>query len=139
MGHNGYCFGKVRTGTFVEGHMYYDHMVSESDSDKSAGAMRTTPTKVLEVLLDLPILRMAVESEAPMAICRLPRPNPRNLEIGHNRIWAEADKVDSKFSMTKDLVTLRRTFNKYWTVILTREEWGKNWPNRLRKASICNH
>ncbi len=76
-------------------------------------ATRTTPTKVLEMLLDLPTLGTVVESAALMAAYRLPRPDPRNIKIGHNRIWAKADKVDSEFSMIKNHVTLRRTFSKY--------------------------
>ncbi len=93
------------------------------------GAMRTTPTKVLEMFLDLPTLGTAVESAALMAAYRLPRPNPKNLGIGHNRIWVKTDKMDNKFSMIKDHVSLRRTFGKYWTVILTREEWYKDGPS----------
>ncbi len=85
------------------------------------GAMRTTPTKVLEMLLDLPTLGMAVGSAVLMAAYRLPRPDPRNLAMGYNQIWAEADKVDNKFSKIKDHVTLWRTFRKYWIVIPTRE------------------
>ncbi len=45
----------------------------------------------------------------------------KNLGMGHNRIWAKADKMNSKFSMIKDYVTLRRMFGKYRTVIPTRE------------------
>ncbi len=86
------------------------------------GAMRTTPAKVLEMFLDLPTLATVVESAALMAAYRLPRPNPRNLGIGHNWIWVKADKMDDEFSMIKDHVTLRRTFGKYWTVIPIREE-----------------
>ncbi len=56
------------------------------------GAMRTTPTKVLEMFLDLPTLGTAVESAALMAAYRLPRPNPKNLGIGYNWIWVKADK-----------------------------------------------
>ncbi len=66
----------------------------------------------------------------------VPRPDPRNLGIGHNQIWGKTDKVDSKFSMIKEHVTLRRTFSKYRIVILTREEWGENWPNQLRKGHV---
>ncbi len=90
------------------------------------GAMRTTLTKVLEMLLDLPTLGTAVESAAQMAAYCLPRPDPRNLGIGHDQIWAKADKVSSKFSMIKHHVILRRNFSKYRIVIPTREEWGKN-------------
>ncbi len=85
------------------------------------GAMRTTPTKVLAMFLDLPTLGTAVESAALMAAYHLPGPDLRNLGIGHNRIRAKADKVDSKFSMMTD-VTLRSTFGKYRIVVPTREE-----------------
>ncbi len=99
-------------------------------------AMRTTPTKVLEMFLDLPTLGMAVEFTAPISTYLLPRPNTKNLEIGHNQIWAKADKMDNKFSMIKDYVTLRRMLGKYWTVIPTREEWYKYWPSWLRKGQV---
>ncbi len=99
------------------------------------GAMRTT-TKVLEMHLDLPTFGMAMESAALKATYRLLWPNLRNLGIEHNRIWTKADKVDSKFSMIKDNVTLRPTFNKYKIGIPTREEWGKNWSNQLRKGHV---
>ncbi len=41
------------------------------------GAMRTTPTKVLEKFLDLPTVGTAVESAALMAAYRLLRSNPK--------------------------------------------------------------
>ncbi len=72
------------------------------------GAMRTTPAKVSEMLLDLPTFGMVVESAAQMTADRIPRPDPRNLGRGHNWIWAQVDKVDRKFSKIKDHVTLRR-------------------------------
>ncbi len=100
------------------------------------GAMGTTPIKVLEMFLDLPTLGMTVESAALMAIYHLPWPNPKNLEIGHNRIWAKTDTVNSKVSMIKDHVTLRRTFGKYRIAISTREEWEKNGSKQLRKGHV---
>ncbi len=87
---------------------------------KITRAMRTTPAKVLEMLLNLPTLGMTVESAALMAAYRLPKPDLRNLGIEHKWIGAKADKVDSNFSMIKDHVTLRRTFSKYRIVIPTR-------------------
>ncbi len=90
------------------------------------GAMKTAPTKVLEMFLNLPSLGAVVESAALMAAYRLRRPKPKNMEIRHNRTWAKVDKVESKFSMIKDHVTMRRTSNKYWIVIPTRKEWEKN-------------
>ncbi len=62
------------------------------------GVMRTIPTKVLEMLLDLLTFEMAVESAALMTY-HLPMPDLRNRGIGHNRIWAKADEVDGKFSL----------------------------------------
>ncbi len=77
-----------------------------------------------------------MESAALIAAYPLPRSDLRNRGIGHNQIWAKADKVDSKFRMIKDHVTLWRTFSKYWIVIPTREEWGKNWPKQLKKGHV---
>ncbi len=78
-------------------------------------------------------LRSVVESAALMAAYRLPRPNPKNLGIGHNRIWVKADKMGNKFSMINDHVTLRHTFCKYQR---TREVRDKDWPNWLRKGWV---
>ncbi len=100
------------------------------------GGKRTTPTKVLEMFLDLPTLGTVVESAALMAAYRLLRPNLKNLGIGHNRIRVKADKMDNKFSMIKDHLTLRHTFCKYQSVIPTREEWDKDWPIWLRKGQV---
>ncbi len=88
------------------------------------GTVRTTPTKVLEMFLDLPTFGTAVESAALMAAYRLPRPNPRNVGIGHNRIWTKSYNVNSKFSMINNHVTLWHTFGKYRIVIPTKEEKG---------------
>ncbi len=55
------------------------------------GAMRTTPTKALEMFLDLPTLCMAMESAALMAAYHLQRPIPKNLGIEHNQIRAKVD------------------------------------------------
>ncbi len=124
VGQNGHCLGKVRAGTPAESHVYLDHR-----------AMKMTSTKVLETFLDLPTLGRTVEFSALMAAYRLLRPDLKHLGMGRNRIWVKADKMD-KFSMIKDHITLRNTFGKYWTVIPTREEWNKDWPNRLRKGQV---
>ncbi len=105
--------------------MHYDHR-----------GLRTTPTKVLEMFLDLATLVTAVESGALKATYRLPWPDSRNREIGHNWIWAKADEVDSKFSTIKDHVTQRRTFGKYWIVMQNRDEWENDWTNQLRKGYV---
>ncbi len=75
-------------------------------------------------------------SAALMVAYHLLRPNPKNIGIGHNRIWVKADKMDNKFSMIKDHLTLRRMFGKYRTVMPTRDEWDKIWPNGLRKGQV---
>ncbi len=74
------------------------------------GTMRTTPTKVLEMFLDLPTLGTAVESAALMAAYRLRRPNPKNLGIGHNRIWAKAVKWTT--SVKPKIANKRRESNR---------------------------
>ncbi len=100
------------------------------------GAMRTTPIKVLEMPLDLPILETAMESAALKAAYRLLRTDPRKLGIGRNWIRAKADKVDSKFSTIKDHITLRRNFGKYRITIPTREEWGRGLAQSTEKR-VC--
>ncbi len=100
--------------------MYYDHRGNENNS-----------TKVLEMFLDLPTLGTAVESAALMVAYRLLRLNLKNLGIGHNRIWAKADKMDNKFNMIKDHVTLRRMFGKYRTVIQS----GRGVEQRLAQLA----
>ncbi len=68
------------------------------------GAMRTTPTKVLEMLLDLPTLEMVVESTALMAAYHLKRPDPRNLEMRHNRIWVMIQRAVWHYSLATDRI-----------------------------------
>ncbi len=102
----------------------------------NTGVMRATPTKVLEMLLDLSTLGTVVDSAALKATYHLPWTDPRNLGIGHNWIWAKADKVNSKFCVIMDKLTLWCIFRKYRIGISTKEEWGKNWPNQLRKGHV---
>ncbi len=104
-GQNEHCLGKVRAGTSAEGRMYYDHRGNENNSNRSAG-----------------------ETYRP------PRPDLRNLWIRLSRIWWKADKMDNKFSVINDHVTLRCTFGKYLIMIPTGEEWDKDRLNRLRKG-----
>ncbi len=89
------------------------------------GVMRRTPTKALEMFLDLPTLGMVVEAAALMAVYQLPRPNLTTPEIKQNRMWIQADKVESKYKTTNHHTNLRRTFGKYRITIPTREELTK--------------
>ncbi len=60
--------------------------LQRAESIMITGAMRTTPTKVLEMFLDLPTLGMGVEFAALMAAYRLPRSNLKNLsDLGESR------------------------------------------------------
>ncbi len=93
------CLGKARIGTSVEGRMHYDHRGNENNSNESTGdalgsANIWNSGGVYST--DGSRLPTEVRSEKP--------------GIGHNRIWEKADKVDSKFSMINDHVTLWRTF-----------------------------
>ncbi len=88
------------------------------------------------MVLDPLTFRTVVESAALMAANHLLRADLRNLGIGHNRIWAKVDKVDSKFSMIKDHVTLWHTFGKYQVVIPTRKEWGKLAQSTEKRACL---
>ncbi len=105
------------------------------------GAMKTNPTKVLKMLLELPTLRTVLESAALMAAYRLLKLDPKNLGIGPNQIWVKADIVDNRINMIEDL---RHTSGKYRLVKRTREEWEKNWLYQLREgpvwftAGVCN-
>ncbi len=125
MEHNRNCLDKVQTGTSAEGHIHYDHRT-----------MRTTLPKKAGNALGSAITQNSGGVCSTDGSISPTRPDLGNLGIGHNRIWTKADKVDSKFRTIKDRVTLRRTFSKYRIVILTREEWGKNWPNQLRKGHV---
>ncbi len=55
----------------------------------------TTPTKVMEMLLDLPTLSTVVQSAALTAAYRLPRSLQKALEMRHGTIWKKAEKVDN--------------------------------------------
>ncbi len=125
VGYNGHCLGKVRIGMSAEGRMHYNYRDNENNSNKNTeDALGSTNTR-----------NSGGVFITDGSIC-LPRADPRNLGIGHNRIWAKAYKVNSKFSTIKNRVTPRHTFSKYRIVIPTREEWGENWPNQLRKEHV---
>ncbi len=95
VGHNGDCLGKVQTGTSAEGSMYSDHRGDENNSNKSVGnALESANSR--NVGLQHWWTHMAYKAKSE-------KPRKRIY-----RIWAKADKVDSKFSMVKDHVTLSR-------------------------------
>ncbi len=94
--------------------MHYDHRDHENNSNKSAGgALGFADTRNCGGIC-------SIDGSIPPT-----KPDPKNLEIGQNQICVKADKVNSKFCMIKDYVTLRSTFCKYRIAIPTREEWGK--------------
>ncbi len=90
MEQHGYCLGKVRAGTSAEGCMYYDHRGNENNSNKSVGDVLGSANTgnsggVCSTYGSIPPTETKSE----------------NLGIGHNRIWAKADKMD-KFSKIKE-------------------------------------
>ncbi len=90
------------------------------------GAMRTTPTKLMEMLPDLLNLSMVVNVAALTAAYRLLRPDQKARKTGHGRIWKKAEKADNKFTMTKHHTTPRYSLDKTYQVIIpTREEWER--------------
>ncbi len=60
------CMGKMGAGPPTKNCMHYDH-----------DAIRTTPTRMLKMLLDLPQFGIMVEAADLAAAYRLPKPNPK--------------------------------------------------------------
>ncbi len=58
------------------------------------GTMRTTPTKVMEMLLDLPTLNTMVKIASSTTAYHFQRPDQKVLETGHGRICKKAETVD---------------------------------------------
>ncbi len=114
--HNEDCLGMVQSGTSAEGSIHFHHRADENNYNKSFG-------DVLGSVNSRDVGRVYSTDGRIWPT----KPDLRNLGIGHNRICAKADKVDSN-RMIKDQLTRRRTFGKYRIVIPTKEEWGKNWP-----------
>ncbi len=80
---NGHCLGKARAGIPAECRMYYDHKGNQDNFKKSAGDVLGFAISGNDG---------GVDSTALLAAYHLPRSDLQNWEIGHNRIWAKADK-----------------------------------------------
>ncbi len=84
VGPNGDCLGKVRTRMSAEGDTHYSHRGNENNSNKSIGdALGSANSRSVGGVFSTGGRIWPT------------KPHPRNLGIGHNRIWANADKVDS--------------------------------------------
>ncbi len=89
VGYNGDYCGKVQTGTSAEGSMHSDHRGDENNSNKNVDVVGSANSR-----------NVGGVCSTGGRICPM-KPDPRNLGIGHNQIWAKAGKVDSKFSMIR--------------------------------------
>jgi hypothetical protein len=91
------------------------------------GAMRTTPTNVMEALVGLPPLDLVVQGEARASAHHLWSPGSWSYlhpNSGHSRILVQLQQSDPIFSMRVDV--MRPTYNfepRSRVVALTREEW----------------
>ncbi len=109
----------------AEGRMHYDHRGNENNSNKSAadalGSANTWNGGGV----------CSTDCSIPPTETRSEKPRNR-----HNQIWTKADKVDSKFSMIKNHITLWRTFSKYSYNDTDYGRMWKKWPSQLRKGHV---
>ena len=92
-----------------------------------AGAMRTTPTAALEVLLDLPPLDIYVKMEAMASAVRLRGTGRwrRLADAGHTLIWDQAAAEIPVVMVPKDRVDKKFIFKKNFEVVVpSRERWN---------------
>lgn len=106
------------------------------------GAMRTTPTKALETLLNLPTLGVFIKSEAKKAAYRLNITGQwaqRVIGGGHAQIWKNVVKENHMFNFISDKITRRFHFDKkFKTIFPTREDWSNNNVlNKFTNSDIC--
>jgi len=93
------------------------------------GAVRTTPTRAMEVLICLPPLELVVQSEARMVahcLWSLGWWSYLHPNRGHSSILKRFQQSDPIFNMGVDV--MRPAFNlepKYRVIMLTREEWTR--------------
>ncbi|KAJ8974399.1 hypothetical protein NQ317_011243 [Molorchus minor] len=103
------------------------------------GALRTTPSAAMEILLDLPPLHIFMEREARWATYRLHRASSSMLQattMEQNRLIDDI-KSHSILSMPSDVMPSRTSSNLYYKVLFPkRDEWERN-KDALQKADSC--
>src|SRR5262249_24715775 len=102
------------------------------------GAMRSTPTAALEVLLDVEPLHLYIEEIARNTAMRL---NKTNLLIktnqGHAKIWDIMVKENPLFSMPQEAITRSCRFDRTFEVlILSRESWFNETQQLLNHTQV---
>jgi hypothetical protein len=102
------------------------------------GAMKTTPTAAMEVLLGLPPLHVVIEAEAQAGIYRLmcnQQWRPRSANYGYDKKSRDMEQ-EPVFLMGTDRMTLRYVFHKPFKVHLSsRHEW-QNGYNPYNKGGL---
>ncbi|KAJ8976491.1 hypothetical protein NQ317_018435 [Molorchus minor] len=103
------------------------------------GALRTTPSAAMEILLDLPPLHIFMEREARWATYRLHQASSSMLQattMEQNRLIDDI-KSHSILSMPSDVMPSRTSSNLYYKVLFPkRDEWERN-KDALQKADSC--
>ncbi|KAJ8968113.1 hypothetical protein NQ317_002439 [Molorchus minor] len=103
------------------------------------GALRTTPSAAMEILLDLPPLHIFMEREARWATYRLHQASSSMLQattMEQNRLIDDI-KSHSILSMPSDVMPSRTSSNLYYKVLFPkRDEWECN-KDALQKADSC--
>lgn len=90
------------------------------------GAIRSTPTAALEILLDLPPLHLYIEAEATKACLRMQRNGslvPRYTTPGHVKLLDSVSLKCKEILMPQDRISKEIIFGSIEAVFPCREEW----------------
>ncbi len=98
------------------------------------GAMRKSLTKVVEILVDLPILSMMVEAAALTSAYHLPGLDRKTLELGHGTMWKKGKKLDNKSVVTKYHTTQRYSINHIKWLYLPSKSGRKTGSSGWKKG-----
>lgn len=98
------------------------------------GAMRTTPTAALEVMLGLPPLHLTVQQEAALATLRLSLAGnlSKDSRIKHTHRREDAIKAQPLLAAPCDRITKAHCFKKSYKIQLTEEDSDCSGPHELR-------
>lgn len=105
----------------------------------ATGAIRSSPSAALEVLLDLPPLHLYLETEARTAALRLKQTGMLQDSLrsgGHSAKFKEALKSCPELSMPQDRTSRHLIFNTVETPIFPDRD---EWLNKSVQASLQDH
>ncbi|KAJ8984985.1 hypothetical protein NQ317_016896, partial [Molorchus minor] len=103
------------------------------------GALRTTPSAAMEILLDLPPLHIFMEREARWATYRLHQASSSMLQattMEQNRLIDDI-KSHSILSMPSDVMPSRTSSNLYYKVLFPKRDEWERYKDALQKADSC--